>query len=212
MADFLLIFEEIPYYNKNDVDTGLLPIEIYKLCSCIRETFCLSYSIRKNNNLFLFVFRDHILIKFQGNKLRFLGSDERSQAILLNKAINKTQEIDIVNRWSNSTPGILVKKLENLFILQHLIDSFNFSKIIVFNNYTNIDQVLTLEAFKSLRDLNDYLFILSNFHIESKVEDFFGLIKKLNNVKFAVVPKIKNNENKILYINFIIDQQTRTHI
>lgn len=212
MVDFLLIFEEIPYYNKNDVDTGSIPIEIYKLCSCIRETFCLSYSIRKNNNLYLVVFRDHILIKFQGNKLRFLGSDERSQAILLNKAINKTQEINIVNRWNNSTPGIYVKKLKNLFILQNLTDSFNFSKIIVFNNYTNSDQVLTIEDLKSLGDLDDYLFILSNFHIESKVGDFLGLIKKLNNVKFAVVPKIKNNENKILYINFIIDQQTRTQI
>ena len=53
LVNYLLLIEDIPYFTKEDVDEGLTPLDVYKICSCIRETFCLSYSIRKQNNLYL---------------------------------------------------------------------------------------------------------------------------------------------------------------
>ncbi|MFW9770758.1 MAG: hypothetical protein ACFFBY_13075 [Promethearchaeota archaeon] len=208
MVDFLIIFEELQYYSKNDVDKGSIPVEIYKLCSSIKETFCLSYSIRKNNNLYLLFYNNQILIKLQGNELRFLGPDERSQAILLNKAIYKTNEVNNVNRWNKSTSGIYIRKIESPLKFLFLFESLSYNKIIILNDYINND-ILTIEDLKNLRNLNDYLFILPNFHKGSKVANFLDLVKKINNVKFVILPKIKSDANKILYINFIIDQQTK---
>jgi len=89
LANFLLIIEEIIDFTKKDIDKGYTPPLIYKICSCIREAFCLSYAIRKNNNLYLYFQKEKILIKFEGSRLRYLGPDERSQALLLKKAFEK---------------------------------------------------------------------------------------------------------------------------
>ncbi len=94
MVNFLLLLEKIIQYNKEIIDKGLTPKKIYELCSCIRETFCLSYSIRKDNNLLLYFQKEHILVSFIGEALRYLGPDERSQALLLEKALNKANRIN----------------------------------------------------------------------------------------------------------------------
>ena len=82
LANFLLIIEELINYTKEDIDKGHTPLYIYALCSCIRETFCLSYAIRKNNTLYLYFQEEKILIKFEGSNLRYLGPDDRSQSLL----------------------------------------------------------------------------------------------------------------------------------
>jgi tRNA pseudouridine-54 N-methylase len=210
LADFLLIFEDIPCYTKNDIDIGSTPPEIYRLCSCIREAFCFSYSIRKENNLYILLQKNLTLIKFQGNELRFLGSDERSQAILFNKAISKTFETNNSNRWIKSTAGIFIKKIKNQGELLNFIESISFNKIIILNKHIKEQTFLTIEELKDLRDLKQYLFILPNFHRGSKVTNNLSSIKKLNNLKFVMLSKVNNIENKILYINFIIDQQNRS--
>ena len=100
LANFLLIIEEIIDFTKKDIDIGYTPPLIYKICSCIREAFCLSYAIRKNNNLFLYFQKEKILIKFEGSRLRYLGPDERSQAILLKKVLDKS--ISTINSNRNN--------------------------------------------------------------------------------------------------------------
>lgn len=207
MVDFLLIFEDIPQYTKTDIDKGLTPPKVYKLCSCIRETFCLSYSIRKRNNLYVLFYKELALIKFQGNKLRFLGSDERSQAILLNKAITKILETTMSNAWKKSTAGIFIRKIEGLRKFLNDIELINHNIIIIKNNYFQGDFYLTIEQLKSLTDLKEYLYIIPYFPKESKLTNIFASLEKINNVKFVMFPKIKKIENKILFINFIIDQQ-----
>ena len=62
-------------------------------------------------------------MKYDGKKLRFLGSDERSQAILLNKALEKIIGNDKLQtqEWEKSTPGIFVKRLpSSSFILENI--------------------------------------------------------------------------------------------
>ena len=89
MVNFLIYISKITPFSKKDVDEGNTPPDIYKLCVSIREAFCISYYIRKENNLYFYIEEKHILIKFIGNELRYLGSDERSQALLLSKVLNK---------------------------------------------------------------------------------------------------------------------------
>ncbi|MHA1764008.1 MAG: hypothetical protein ACTSYC_09685, partial [Promethearchaeota archaeon] len=87
MVNFLLIIKRIAPFTKKDIDKGNTPLEIYDLCTCIKETFCLSYAIRKLNDLYLYFIEESLFLKFHGGELKYLGSDERSQAILLLKAI-----------------------------------------------------------------------------------------------------------------------------
>jgi hypothetical protein len=207
LVNFLLLIEDIPYYSKKDIDCGFTPLEIYRLCSSIKEAFCLSYSIRKQNNLFLFFYKTLSLIKFQGDKLRFLGSDERSQALLLNKAIIKLNEIKITHKWIKSTPGIIVKKLGDLQNGLQILKEINQNKIIIVNGHGENHHSLNHKEFINLKSLNQYLYILPIFHNESKASDFISLMKKTINIKFLTLPKVKNIEDKILFINFVIDQQ-----
>lgn len=207
LVNFLLLIEDIPYYSKKDIDCGFTPLEIYRLCSSIREAFCLSFSIRKQNNLILFFYKTLSLIKFQGNKLRFLGSDERSQALLLNKAIKKLNEIKINHKWIKSTPGIIVKKLGDFQKGLQFIKEISQNKIIIVNGYYESQFSLNHKEFINLKSLNEYLYILPIFLNESKASDFISLMKKMIDLKFLMLPKVKSIEDKILIINFIIDQQ-----
>ncbi|MFX0025128.1 MAG: hypothetical protein ACFE8M_01845 [Candidatus Hermodarchaeota archaeon] len=207
MVNFLLLIEDIPYFSKKDINCGLTPFEIYSLCASIREAFCLSYSIRKKNNLFLFFYETISVIKFQGNKLRFLGSDERSQALLLNKAINKLNEIEINHKWIISTPGIIVKKLGDFQKVLQFIKEISQNKIIIVNGCCENHLPLNHKEFINLKSLNEYLYILPIFHNESKASDFISLMKKVIDLRFLMLPKVKNIEDKIVFINFIIDQQ-----
>lgn len=207
MVNFLLLIEDIPYYSKKDIDCGFTPLKIYRLCSSIREAFCLSFSIRKQNNLILFFYKTLSLIKFQGNKLRFLGSDERSQALLLNKAIKKLNEIKINHKWIKSTPGIIVKKLGDFQKSLQFIKEISQNKIIIVNGYYESQFSLNHKEFINLKSLNEYLYILPIFLNESKASDFISLMKKMIDLKFLILPKVKSIEDKILIINFIIDQQ-----
>ena len=133
LVDFLLYHESIPDYDKSHIDNGITPIIIYKICSCIRETFCLSYGIRKNNNLYLFIKDQNALIHFIGNELRYLGPDERSQALLLHKALGIARNNSKLKNysWTESTPGIRVKILNNFNLFLLYLNSLN-SKCLIF--------------------------------------------------------------------------------
>ncbi|MHA2281082.1 MAG: hypothetical protein ACXAC5_09550 [Promethearchaeota archaeon] len=212
MVNFLLLIEKITQYNKEIIDKGHTPQKVYELCSCIRETFCLSYSIRKNNNLFLYFQKEHILVSFIGKELRYLGPDERSQALLLEKALNKANRIDIKVKdgRKQSTPGIYILKF-----LDHSSFLGYITSLIIGNIYIIIDRKafskkerdiyasnFNLEFFidKNLFIIPTYNYIIGN----SKMLDLFNEMK---NIKFFSLSKIKQIENKILYINYRKDHQ-----
>ncbi|MCK4383881.1 MAG: hypothetical protein KAW66_11340, partial [Candidatus Lokiarchaeota archaeon] len=113
MVNFLLFIENISDYSKKVIDNGQTPLDVYNVCSIIRESFCCSYSIRKDNNLYIYIDSTHILMKFTGKFLRYLSSDERSQALLLKRALDKLNGVETIKsqRMLKSTPGIFVKRL-----------------------------------------------------------------------------------------------------
>jgi hypothetical protein len=212
LVDFLLLIEEIIHYDKRIIDSGLIPQKIYELCSCIRETFCLSYSIRKDNNLFFYFQKEHILVSLIGKKVRYLGPDERSQALLLEKALNKAKRMDFrpedVNK--QSTPGFYVSQFLDhpLFLkyIQSLVKG-TFYLINDWEEFTRTERGFYTDSFNFNFFGDRNLFIIPTYDNLNRNFKFLNLFKEMKNIKFFSLSKIKQIENKILYLNYRKDHQ-----
>ena len=224
MVNFLLLVEKIIDFTKNDIDKGNTPSEIYKICSSIRTSFCLSYEIRKNNNLFLYFQENKVLVKFEGNQLRYLGPDERSQALLLQKALIKIDQYKIPSNidWIKSTPGIYIRTFQNdqTFILW--LNSLNLKHIVCISNSNSLFEFPLLAhtydfpkitSFSNLKNLMEIFFIFSiNSHNNSLLINFLRSLVQitpsmLEYITLTPLNKIKAIDDKILYVNFQIDYQ-----
>ncbi|MFX1523119.1 MAG: hypothetical protein ACFFCC_06425 [Promethearchaeota archaeon] len=207
MVNFLLLVKNIPEYNKKTIDTGQTPPVIYELCSCIRESFCLSYSIRKDNNLLIFFEKDRILVNFIGDKLRYLGPDERSQALLLEKALRKAKgsKISLKRIRTQSTPGIYVSKFFDLFSFLDYINSMYTGQIYLIidnNDISEENNKLTASELNSVAFLEGDLFIIPTYEKAKMNSKILDLFKQMKTIKFLSLSKITQIENKILYINY----------
>lgn len=212
MVNFLLVLEKIVHYSKKDIDKGNTPLKIYKICSCLREAFCLSYAIRKENSLYLYFQKEHFLIKFEGKSLRYLGPDERSQALLLNKALIKIYQNfnSLNNRWIKSTPGINVKKFSNtLEFFEYFNSISNRKNILILKNaqkprknkiLRNLDEIFAL-----IKE-SDY-FIIATYEIQKNNKSIIEMFKKIKDITILSLSMIKSMADKILYINFRKDKQ-----
>lgn len=211
MVNCLLLIKKIIDFNKKDIDKGNTPHGLYKICSCIREMFCLSYAIRKENNLFLFFRNNLILIKFVGTKLKYLGPDERSQTMLILKALDKINYLENEN-WMKSTPGIYVRKFPryNSFInYLKSLESFNPIFITNYINNQEVDPSFTLNKFEGLDNLFEFFFIIPFYNIGIEDPMFFESFRDLIDIKFLTLSKINRIEDIFLYINFRLDLSRR---
>lgn len=211
MASFLLLIENIIEYNKIDIDKGDTPFEIYRICNCIRETFCLSYAIRKDNNLYLFFLKDLILIRFRGQNLKYLGSDERSQALLLLKALQVTKSNSILDKWIESTPGIYIRKLSNYNSFTDLLNQIAPNEIVYVDNKENNMTVdaSNIEDFSKINNLRNKLYIIPTANIILKDLEEIVFIRGLKNIRYILIPNIKAIQDKILWINYQIDKHNK---
>ncbi|MFX0075398.1 MAG: hypothetical protein ACFE96_08150 [Candidatus Hermodarchaeota archaeon] len=211
MVNILILSDKVSNFTKKDIDLGKTPLDIFNLCSIIRESFCCSYSIRKDNNLYIYFNSTNILIKFEGNSLRFLGSDERSQALLLKRALDKVSVIEKMDNQNiqKSTPGIFIKRLSNKESVLENVTGLKKDKIILVNDFNpkNIESdIINLEE---LDDLNDYCYIFPFLPNSERKAEILREIDKKHKLKYSNLLKLKGIENKILYVNFLIDQMEK---
>lgn len=212
LVNFLLLFEKIIYYTKKQIDKGLTPQKVYELCSCIRETFCLSYSIRKNNNLHVYFQEENLLVSFIGNKLRYLGPDERSQALLLLKALNKVRGIDAIKETDmmESTPGIYVRKfLKDSSFIHYFKSIVEGNVYLIINDIESIKEDLAVQTLNEEKELveESNFYIIPTFTTSNEKSNLINGFRQMKNINFFSLSKIKPIENKILYINFRKDHQ-----
>ncbi len=227
MVNFLLLIENFTDYNKKDIDRGNTPLDIYNICCCIRETFCLSYAIRKNTNLYLFFQNKNVLIRFEGRSLRYLSSDERSQALLLQKALEKAPlyESAYTDEWMKSTPGIYVKKFSNPDAFVLWLKLIELKNILCISNSISASEIpflahmYDLPPIKKFSEFNTpstfFIIISVPSHINKPLINFLYSVVRvfpsmLENIVLTSLNQIKSTEDKILYINFRIDQQEST--
>jgi len=209
LVNILILIEKISKFTKNAIDKGKTPVDIYKLCSIIRESFCCSYSIRKDNNLYIYICSSHILILFEGISLRYLGSDERSQAILLNKAFDKANGLEKTTgqRMLKSTPGIFVKRLINGESILENINDLHDDKIIVVTESEEENTDVSIINLEDLDNIGHYCYIFPFLLNTQNTVNFLEKIDEKYKLIYINLLNIKGIENKILYVNFLIDQK-----
>jgi len=199
---FLILNNSYTKYNKKDIDIGNTPLDVYKLCSGIREFFCLSYTIRKSNILYLYFHSDLKFIKLDGSKLRFLGSDERSQALLLLKALEKSNTL-INEKWERSTPGIYMMKLLKPLNIDWLIKNLSFERIFLINQSKNS---CLQNEFNNKNFTSQDLFIIENDLGDEFVRELFDNMDSPISMMQITLSETLSLENKMLYINYLLDQ------
>ena len=211
----MLFIDEIPHYSKLIIDKGYTPQKVYEICSCVREAFCLSYSIRKVNNLYLYLEEEFILIKFEGSNLRYLGPDELSQALLLEKALIKVRTNVSNNNglWIKSTPGIYIRQFSNKnHFIEYSNSIFDGKTYLIFDNYSEFDEGLGSPILdKDIDEINENdFFILLTYKITKENSKMLSSFIKLQNTNVILLSKIKSIADKILFINFRKDNQKIT--
>ena len=207
LVNFLLLIKSIINYNKKIIDEGKTPPGLYKICNCIRETFCLSYAIRKNNNLYIYFQRERVLVNFQGNKLKFLGPDERSQALLLLRAIENVNPLE-GGLWRKSTPGIYIRVFSSHDTFINFLRSKELNNLILvlFNHDSEISESFNkLKIFDTFDNLEDPFFIIPSYNITTEDLDFVKIFNDLKDIKFLTLSRINRLEDIFLYINFQMD-------
>jgi tRNA pseudouridine-54 N-methylase len=211
LVNILILIETFSNFSKSSIDKGKTPLDIYKLCSIIREAFCYSYSIRKNNNLYFYFDSYRILIKLAGGSLRYLGPDERSQALLLKKALDKSMDIDAFKsqKMQKSTPGIFIKRLHNGETILENIKDVHYDKIAVIDELKKDNKSTNITSLEDLEKLSEYCYIYLFPQNSQKPIDLSKLTYEEYNLIHINLSTISGIENKILYINFLIDQQEK---
>ncbi len=104
---FFLAFPALPRFTKKDVDACDVGEDAAILCDAIRAVFFLSRSIRKERTLWLSFAADRTMIKMAGDTLRYLGPDERSTLMLVDKAAGVLRSNP--HSWTESTPGVVCR-------------------------------------------------------------------------------------------------------
>ena len=101
---FFLVFPALPRFTKKDVDECNIGEDAASLCDAIRAVFFLSRAIRKERTLWLSFAADRALVRMAGESLRYLGPDERSTLMLVDKAAGTLKSNPA--SWVESTPGM----------------------------------------------------------------------------------------------------------
>ena len=115
MKDFIIIGHKAVTgtFSLNDLPGAAGRMDI--LCRCVNASLFLSHDLRRDVRVFLIMKGEPSppkLIRFDGSAVRYLSPDERSAASLIKKALEKNAQ----DFWTESTPGVSVRKgdLEDL--------------------------------------------------------------------------------------------------
>ena len=119
MKDFIIIGHKAVTgtFSLNDLPGAAGRMDI--LCRCVNASLFLSHDLRRDVRVFLILEGEPSppkLIRFDGSMIRYLSPDERSAASLIKKALEKNAQ----DFWTESTPGVSVRKGELEDILKEL--------------------------------------------------------------------------------------------
>lgn len=121
MQDFIIIGHKavtIGNFSLNDMPGSAGRMDI--ICRCINSAFFLSHDLRRDVQVHVILLGEPYssrIIRFNGEKLRYLNPDERSAGALIKKALEVDNISSIEKR---STPGVWVRKAN----LSELLNEF----------------------------------------------------------------------------------------
>ncbi|MDO9097696.1 MAG: tRNA (pseudouridine(54)-N(1))-methyltransferase TrmY [Candidatus Methanoperedens sp.] len=93
-------------FSLNDLPGAAGRMDI--LCRCVNAALFLSHDLRRDVLVYLVLKggSPSKLVRFDGAQVRYLSPDERSAASLIKKALEK----NVQDFWTESTPGVSVRK------------------------------------------------------------------------------------------------------
>ncbi|MGD9780423.1 tRNA (pseudouridine(54)-N(1))-methyltransferase TrmY [Methanomethylovorans sp.] len=122
MQDFIIIGHKAVTtggFSLNDMPGSAGRMDI--LCRCINSVFFLSHDLRRDVQAHLLLLGEPNsprVIRFNGEKLRYLNPDERSAGALIKKAL----ELDNISSLeTRSTPGVWVREADLSILLDEFI-------------------------------------------------------------------------------------------
>lgn len=109
MKDFVIIGHKAVTspFSLNDLPGAAGRMDI--LCRCINAALFISHDLRRDVRVYLVLKGEPAppkLIRFDGADVRYLSPDERSAASLIKKALEK----NVQDFWTESTPGVSIRK------------------------------------------------------------------------------------------------------
>ncbi|MEZ5333741.1 MAG: tRNA (pseudouridine(54)-N(1))-methyltransferase TrmY [Methanolobus sp.] len=116
MKDFVIIGHKALTeggFSLNDLPGSAGRMDI--LCRCVNSALFLSHGMRRDVNVHLVLLGEPDpgkIVRFNGEKLKYLNPDERSSGSLIKKALEK----DAIAYETQSTPGVFIRRagLEDL--------------------------------------------------------------------------------------------------
>lgn len=92
-------------FSLNDLPGAAGRMDI--LCRCVNAALFLSHDLRRDVNAYLVLKggSQPKLVRFEGDRVKYLSPDERSAASLIKKALEKNAQ----DFWTESTPGVSVR-------------------------------------------------------------------------------------------------------
>ncbi|WP_292467602.1 tRNA (pseudouridine(54)-N(1))-methyltransferase TrmY [Methanolobus sp.] len=121
MKDFVIIGHKALTtgdFSLNDLPGSAGRMDI--LCRCVNSALFLSHGMRRDINVYLVLLGDPDpgkVIRFNGEKLKYLNPDERSSGSLIKKALER----DALKYETQSTPGVWIRRAG----LEELLEEFN---------------------------------------------------------------------------------------
>jgi tRNA pseudouridine-54 N-methylase len=114
---------EFPEMSRQKIDEGTLNRDALTLVNCVRSALFTSYGLRRNSNLILYSLdRSEEQIRIEGNKLRYMGPNERSISILLSMSVKKLFSEDLEEN-SVSSPGMTIIKKDFVLSIRGIENS-----------------------------------------------------------------------------------------
>ncbi|MHA1238666.1 MAG: hypothetical protein ACTSSJ_05445 [Candidatus Odinarchaeia archaeon] len=195
--NFLVLNPAKVSITKKAIDKGRIPYNIVKIVNCIRNAILLSNSIRRDTCVTIFNLQYNGLVSYDPSKLRYLGTDERSGAVLYMKALNLLKQLNTAG-FVESTPGIYAAKIDFLEYLS-ILKKRGFNLIL-------IDKTASRE-YAEIKISKPKAFIIKlNKNLRS---EYLNKIKEIGCIEVRL-DCLNNPEHIILLLNYLHDKSTKT--
>jgi tRNA pseudouridine-54 N-methylase len=113
---FILTVRKLPRVDRQEIDRGTMNREAITVVSCVRSSLFTSYGVRRDVNVILYPLDPgDILIRIEGDKLRYMGPDERSISVLLSIP-SKDLLCETVKKSKVTSPGITLVRENPAYI------------------------------------------------------------------------------------------------
>lgn len=182
-------------FSLNDLPGAAGRMDI--LCRCVNAALFLSHDLRRDVRVYLVLKggAQPKLVRFDGSSVRYLSPDERSAASLIKKALEKNAQ----DFWTESTPGVSIRKGDFADLLDEL-------KTPYLN--TGIDKkiIYLREDGEDVRDkeFKDPLFVLGDH--EGLTEDEERIIEGYEHEIVSVGPLSLHAEHCIVLLHNEMDR------